>query len=319
MMPVADNDFTPLITTFFSQMFSELYRLADYNMGKLPNNVIMLLDEFANIGKLPNFEQRLSTCRALGIEVTIILQDMSQLERIYGKDISREIINNCDTRMLLKAAELQSAKYFSDLAGKTTIQVTNKSHSNSSKSSSKSESSNYVARSLITADEVTRLNKDEMLLFVVGKHPMKIKKAWYFKRKEFKKLIKDEVSRDEYPMTPRGDYEVYYPPTWQELQEQKDQAQEVIDYDDVVTFSDTDIEEFKGIGHEAYEYEQEIAATNLDDESFDDDELDFKETENEPEPKENEDTAEIDESESSEDKPKEPDDEDDLSWDDFKF
>lgn len=212
IMPIADNEFKPLITTFFSQLFSELYRLADNNYGVLPKSVMLHLDEFANVGKIPNFEERLSTTRSLGIEVTLILQDTSQLERTYGKEIAKEIINNCDMRLLLKANEFETAKYFSQLAGKTTIKVKNKSSSNGSKSSTKSESINYMGRDLITPDEVQRLKKNEQLLFIAGQYPLKIKKAWFDQIKTFKHMFGNSVSRDEYPVPYRGNYQAYTPP-----------------------------------------------------------------------------------------------------------
>ena len=112
IIPIADNEFRPLISTFFTQMFSELYRLAGMNQGTLPRPVWLALDEFANIGKITDFETRLSTTRSLKIEVSIIIQDTSQLESRYGKDIAKEIISNCDTRILLKANEPDTAKYF---------------------------------------------------------------------------------------------------------------------------------------------------------------------------------------------------------------
>ncbi|USK72631.1 VirD4-like conjugal transfer protein, CD1115 family [Peribacillus asahii] len=211
IMPIADNEFRPLITTFFSQLFSELYRLADLNYGVLPNGVLLELDEFANIGKIPNFEERLSTTRSLGIEVTIVLQDTSQLENRYGKDLAKEILNNCDIKLLLKTTEYETAKYFSHLAGKTTIKVKNKSNSSGSKSSSKSESNNYISRDLITPDEVMRLKKNDELLFLSGQYPMKVNKAWFDKFKYFKNMLGKEVSRDDYPVANRGEYQVFYP------------------------------------------------------------------------------------------------------------
>lgn len=209
IMPIADNEFRPLITTFFTQMFSELYRLADQHYGRLPNSVLLQLDEFANIGKIPNFEERLSTTRSLGIEVTIVLQDTSQLERVYGKEIAKEVMNNCDIRLLLKAGEHETAKYFSQLAGKTTIRVKNQSNSSSRTSSSKSESAQYMGRDLITADEITRLNKDEALLFLSGQYPMRIEKAWFDRFKHFKGMLRQEVSREDYPVADRSDYAVF--------------------------------------------------------------------------------------------------------------
>lgn len=209
IMPIADNEFRPLITTFFTQMFSELYRLADQNYGVLPQGVILALDEFANIGKIPDFETRLSTCRGLGIEVTIILQDTSQLENRYGKDLAKEIINNCDMRILLKANDPETAKYFSRLAGKTTIKIKNKSNSSGNKSSSKSESVQYTGRDLITEQEVMKLPFDYELLFISGQYPMKVKKAWFDKIKQFKNMSGKKVSRDDYPVPERGEYQAF--------------------------------------------------------------------------------------------------------------
>lgn len=209
IMPIADNEFRPLISSFFTQMFSELYRLADLNFGELPNNVLLLLDEFANIGKINNFYERLATTRSLGIEVTIVLQDTSQLQRVYGDKVAKEIVNNCDTRILLKANELETAKYFSQLAGKTTIKITNKSSSNGSKSSSKSESVSYTGRDLITPDEVSRLKKKEMLVFIAGQYPLKVEKPWYKKIKAYKHLLSNEVSREDYPTESRLEYRVF--------------------------------------------------------------------------------------------------------------
>lgn len=209
MIPIADNEFKPLITTFFTQMFSELYRLADKNYGELPTPVMLLLDEFANIGKLSNFEARISTTRSLKIEVTIVLQDTSQLEKVYGKESAREIMSNCDTTILLKASEPASAKYFSERAGKTTIKMVNKSKSSGSKSSSTTESDTYMGRDLITPDEVGRLNNNYELLFIVGERPMKIKKPWTNKLKAYKGVQDKQVSRDEYPVPDRGRYFEY--------------------------------------------------------------------------------------------------------------
>jgi type IV secretion system protein VirD4 len=218
IMPIADNEFKPLITTFFTQLFSELYRLADLNLGKLPQPVWLALDEFANIGKIPEFEKRLSTTRSLGIDMTIIVQDNAQLESRYGKDIAKEIISNCDIRILLKANEPDTAKYFSRLAGKTTIKITNKSNSKSSKSSSKSESVQYVGRDLITEGEVMGLKRNEQLLFIAGYKPMKVQKAWFNKIKEFKKMMKGkEISREDYEGAERLGYQVFIPPSVDEI------------------------------------------------------------------------------------------------------
>lgn len=210
MIPIGESDKRPLIATFFSQLFSELYIKADKNDGQLPRKVLLELDEFANIGVIPKFEERLSTTRSLGIEVSIGIQDPSQLESRYGKEIAREILANCDITMLFGTSEMECAKYFSSLAGKTTIKITNESRS-TSKVKSKSSSTSYVGRDLITPDEVRRMGNNEVLLFLPGQHPMKVNKAWYFKTRFFKNLFGKKVAIEDYPMQPREGYTVFNP------------------------------------------------------------------------------------------------------------
>lgn len=209
IIPIADNEFKPLITTFFTQLFSELYLFADKHQGVLPKGVILYLDEFANCGKIPDFELRLSTTRSLGIEVTIVLQDISQLDNRYSKEVAKEILNNCDIRILMKANEFDTAKYFSQELGKTTIKVKNQSSSSSSKSSSKSESVQHMGRDLMTPAEIQLMKKNEQLVFISGQYPMKVKKAWYFKTKYFKNLLTKHVKREDYPVADRGGYQVF--------------------------------------------------------------------------------------------------------------
>jgi type IV secretion system protein VirD4 len=221
ILPIADNEFKPLIATFFTQLFTELYAVADENFNKLPVSVIMELDEFANIGRIPNFDERHSSARGLGIDITIGLQDMSQLEKVYGKQAAKEIIGNCDIRMLMKANEFESAQYFSKMAGKTTVEIKSRSSSNGSRSKSSSESTQVVSRELITPDEILRMKKNEMLLFMSGYYPMKVKKAFSFKTKLFKDMLKqsEPVSRKEYPIQDRTEYKVFNP---DELEAAKD-------------------------------------------------------------------------------------------------
>ena len=219
IIPIADNEFRPLITTFFTQLFSELYRSAGMNQGRLQNNVWLALDEFANIGKIPDFETRLSTTRSLGIEVSIIIQDTSQLESRYGKDLAKEMIANCDIRILLKANEPDTAKYFSRLAGKTTIRIKNNSSSKSSKSSSRSESIKYTGRDLINEQEILNMEHNNQLLFTSGSNPMLVKKAWFDKMKEFKNMLGKDVSRADYAGSERLAYQAYIPPTVEEINE----------------------------------------------------------------------------------------------------
>ena len=90
-----------LLTIFFSQMIQHLYDFADLNGGALPQPTYFILDEFANIGRIPDFDKKISTSRSRKISFSVILQNLDQLEAIYDKS-HETIIGNCDTHVFLR-------------------------------------------------------------------------------------------------------------------------------------------------------------------------------------------------------------------------
>ena len=108
IMSDTDASFNFLISLAYSQMFNLLCEKADdvYG-GRLPVHVRCLLDEFANIGQIPNFERLIATIRSREISACIVLQAQSQLKAIY-KDSADTIVGNCDTLLFLGGKEESS-------------------------------------------------------------------------------------------------------------------------------------------------------------------------------------------------------------------
>ncbi|OEY83863.1 conjugal transfer protein [Oenococcus kitaharae] len=184
IIPVMDNTYESFINLFFSQLFDELYKLAADNHAQLPRQVDFVLDEFVNLGKFPKYEEFLATCRGYGIGVTTICQTLTQLQALYGKDKAESILGNHAVKICLNAANDVTARYFSDLLGKSTVKVETGSESTSHSketSTSKSDSYSYTSRSLMTPDEIMRLPEDESLLIFSNARPVKATKAFQFK------------------------------------------------------------------------------------------------------------------------------------------
>ncbi|SFX74525.1 Type IV secretory system Conjugative DNA transfer [Thermoactinomyces sp. DSM 45891] len=195
VLPVADPTWEPLISTFFTQMFQRLYDVADHNFSKLPVKVNLMLDEFPNLGTIPGYEEILATCRGYGISSSTIVQSIGQLISKYSKEKADAIIGNCSLRYLLGVGDKLTAEYFSHLIGKTTVETRSSSSSKNSRGGSDSTSLNYSARSLYTPDELTRLNKKEGILLVVGMNVIKLNKVFQFEF--FKGILSEgtEISR----------------------------------------------------------------------------------------------------------------------------
>ncbi len=184
IIPVMDNTYESFINLFFSQLFDELYKSAANNHAHLKNEVDFILDEFVNLGKFPKYEEFLATCRGYGIGVTTICQTLTQLQALYGKDKAESILGNHAVKICLNAANDVTAKYFSDLLGKSTVKVETGSESTSHSketSRSKSDSYSYTSRSLMTPDEIMRMPEDQSLLIFSNCRPVKATKAFQFK------------------------------------------------------------------------------------------------------------------------------------------
>ncbi|MTL76769.1 TraM recognition domain-containing protein, partial [Turicibacter sanguinis] len=176
-----------LVAIMYTQMFNLLCNLADDKYkGRLPVHVRCLLDEFANIGQIPNFEKLIATIRSREISACVILQNMAQLKGIY-KEQAGTIVGNCDTFLFLGSGEEETQKSISSKVGKATIDFVtiNQSKGNSG---STTVNHNKTGRDLITPEEVGLLKTDECLLFIRGVKPFKSKKFKLESHKRYKEL-----------------------------------------------------------------------------------------------------------------------------------
>ena len=181
--PDSHSTYNYILTIFYAQLLQRLYSQADKNGGSLKEKVYLLLDEFANIGKIPDFNQKLSTSRSRGISMSIIVQSLDQLVDLY-KDLHENILANCDTQIFLGSQSIKTCEYFSKSLGNQTIRYDSVSVSRDKNGYSKqgiSSSEQKQARELMTIDELKRLDNDSEVIIIRGIPPMLTKKAWYYK------------------------------------------------------------------------------------------------------------------------------------------
>lgn len=185
IIPAADDTYNFLVSMMYSQLFETLYYHAEMECeGKrLTHHVRFLLDEFANIGQIPDFTKKLATMRKYEISCSIILQNLAQLKAMY-KDDWEGIIGNCDSFLFLGGQEYSTLEYISKELGDTTIVVRNNSRNRGSKGGS-SQSFNHSARKLMTPDEILKMGEDECILLIRALDPFYGKKFDYTKHKNY--------------------------------------------------------------------------------------------------------------------------------------
>ena len=174
--PTAKTSYNWIISLAYTQLFETLYNTAETKCkGKrLPVHVRFLLDEFANIGQIPDFPQKLATMRKYEISCDIIIQNMAQLETMYKNDW-KTIVGNCDTFIYLGGHESSSTEYVSKMLGKQTIKSRNSSRTYGRQGSS-NISYNAQGRELMTPDEIAHMSDDKCLVMVKGLMPFFDKK-----------------------------------------------------------------------------------------------------------------------------------------------
>ena len=212
-----------LLTIFFSQMIQQLYNFADDNGGRLQVPTYFILDEFANIGKIPDFDKKISTSRSRKISFSVILQNLDQLEAVYEKSYET-IIGNCDTHVFLGSNSYKTVEYFSKALGEKTIGrdsiSVNKDRQNWRTGMSVSDQ--VMARALMTPDELRRLDNDLCIIFEKGIKPVKANKFYYFKHPMAKELARSEISHNDIEDKERGVWRKFNPYNpWTEESENK--------------------------------------------------------------------------------------------------
>ncbi len=202
-----------LLTIFFSQMIQQLYNYADDNGGALKVPTYFILDEFANIGKIPDFDKKISTSRSRKISFSVILQNLDQLEAVYEKSYET-IIGNCDTHVFLGSNSYKTVEYFSKALGEKTIERDSISINRDRQyfKTGQSTSDQVMARALMTPDELRRMDNDLCIIFEKGIKPVKANKYYYFKHKKVADTMRRlEISHNDIGEIQRGNWRKFNP------------------------------------------------------------------------------------------------------------
>ncbi len=195
--PADQERLRPLIRLMVSQVILQLTRDMSFEGGRsvahYKHRLLLLLDEFAGLRKLSVVEDGLAIMAGYGLKAYLIVQDLQQLTRAYGRDES--IMGNCHIRIAFAPNKLETAEHISRMTGKQTVVRKRRSLSGNRRGtlSSVSESYDEVGRALLTPDEVMRLpgpEKDragnisrpgDMLIFVAGLAPIYGQQVLYFR------------------------------------------------------------------------------------------------------------------------------------------
>lgn len=187
IIPSSDDTFNFLAAMMYTQLFDVLYDRANFEHGgRLPIHVRCLLDEFANVGTIPRFEELLATMRSMEISANVIIQNLSQLKKMY-KDSWENVLGNCDSLLFLGGQEPTTLEHISKTLGKETIDTRSRNRTRGRQGST-SENDGILGRELMTVDELKIMKDNECILFVRGIYPFFCDKFVIEKHPNYKRL-----------------------------------------------------------------------------------------------------------------------------------
>ena len=200
--PSAAARMRPLVRLITTQIVMRLTETLDFDDGRVvahyKNRLLLLLDEFASLKRLPAIEESLAFMAGYGIQSYLIVQDLQQLTAVYGRDQS--LLGNCHVRIAFAPNQVETAELLSKMSGQQTVvrrQTSLSGKRTSLRLSNASESIQEVQRALITPDEAMRLpaakknakgeivEPGHMLTFVAGHAPIYGRQLLYFRDPRF--------------------------------------------------------------------------------------------------------------------------------------
>lgn len=191
-----DSSMSPIVSLCYTLFYQELVEYADKRVdGELPITVHIVLDEYANMGNIPDFEKKLSTVRSRNIVTYIIIQDINQLKTKHPFDAWRTVINDCDYFMMLKTNDEETINWWVTMAGEQTVTVTNKRYDKKKTDVlgihvQETITEGEGKRNVLTFADARKLKDDEVLLLMSQRDICKLKTFFWMEDHPYGKYIK---------------------------------------------------------------------------------------------------------------------------------
>lgn len=171
IISATDATYNFMAAMMYTQLFDTLANRANFKYGgTLPVHVRCIMDEFANIGQIPDFDKVIAFVRSMGMSLNIIIQNLAQLKARYEK--TWEVITgNCDTLLFLGGKEESTLKYVSEALGKETIDITGHNRTKGGKQQSTSENNSIIGRELMQPNEISTMPISDCIVMIRSHNP----------------------------------------------------------------------------------------------------------------------------------------------------
>ncbi|MBB5723546.1 type IV secretion system protein VirD4 [Loktanella ponticola] len=203
VQPLMVKPLAPLIRLFFSDLLSAMQ---EKEPGKdEPWPVMIMLDEFNRLGKMPIVVESIETLRTYRGHLAVVTQTIPALDEIYGENTRRALQGNAGVKLYLTPSDEKTIEELSKAVGKTTKTVITRSRSiGKNPFEGRSQSTRTEETSLLPEDEARRLPLDEIIMVVDAQMPVRAKRIQYFDDRLFAAIHGAQRGELPFPVMGRG-------------------------------------------------------------------------------------------------------------------
>ena len=182
---------SPILTLFWQQLISEMIREIP-NQNEEPYSLLCLIDEFSSLGRIERVRRSLKLLREYRVRCILMFQYIAQTYEKYSHDEAKAFVN-IKTKVAYTTEDIADAEFISKTLGTRTKRVTARSVSSQQQGTSDSKNMSYQAIPLLRPDEVMKMSPKVSLVMRSGVAPVKAEQFIWYKQKEMKHLVMDEV------------------------------------------------------------------------------------------------------------------------------
>jgi type IV secretion system protein VirD4 len=179
----------PVVNLLFQQAIGLQTRELPEHNPRLKYQVMMLLDEFASLGRIPIIAEAISYLPGYNVRVVMVVQTPSQLREVYGSHSAETMLKSLAARIVFAAKDHADAREISDELGFTTVRVKSLSmpvvEFGSQGRRSRSQTVTEQRRALLLPQEVKTLGSEEAIIFYEGLRPIRCRKIRYYQDRRF--------------------------------------------------------------------------------------------------------------------------------------
>jgi type IV secretion system protein VirD4 len=180
------DESSKLLNIFFSTVIGNNLSKQLGEEPDLKYQMLMLMDEFTAMGRVDVWAKRISISASYGVRDLCIVQSRAQLRSAYGDNDAQNFITNHGAQIVFAPREQSDATEYSEMLGYKTLRKQHRSTSRGSGSNQVSINYTEERRALFLPQEIKELPADDELIFYEGCKPIRAKKNWFFKDKNFK-------------------------------------------------------------------------------------------------------------------------------------